>query len=231
MPSALDETQPLTSPAGSALAEPRVSESAERLAREDLRRQIARLERRLGALFGEAAPRGGFSWEIGAIGGPRMLGTGELERVRDSLAMRLGDAEAELERRHDTERANRALIERMIAEPDRHRWVRVSNQDIGEPGCRHWHSRPRWGLLGMLLGWWRVRLSSGCPLAGGLRPPAHAVTGITDGQGSQATQAASRDRGPEAGRNAAGRGRARRQPGRRCRSTISARPHPGAPSR
>jgi len=51
----------------------------------------------------------------------------------------------------------------MIAEPDRYKWVRVSNRDIGEPGCKFWHSRPRLGLIGMLLGWWRVRISSGCP--------------------------------------------------------------------
>jgi hypothetical protein len=27
--------------------------------------------------------------------------------------------------------------------------------------------RPRLGLIGMLMGWWQVKLSSGCPLAGG----------------------------------------------------------------
>ena len=37
-------------------------------------------------------------------------------------------------------------------------------RDIGEPGCRDWHVRPRFGLLGMLAGWWRVVVSSGCPL-------------------------------------------------------------------
>jgi hypothetical protein len=68
------------------------------------------------------------------------------------------------------EEANRALIESMIAEPERHRWVKVSNQEIGEGECRHWHSRPRWGILGMLLGWWRIKLSSGCPLARGSAP-------------------------------------------------------------
>ena len=58
----------------------------------------------------------------------------------------------------------------MIAEPERHRWVKVSNEDIGEGECRHWHARPRWGILGMFLGWWRVKLSSGCPLAEGGGP-------------------------------------------------------------
>jgi hypothetical protein len=39
----------------------------------------------------------------------------------------------------------------------------VSTEDIGEPGCRHWHVRPRAGVLGMLMRWWRVVVSSGCP--------------------------------------------------------------------
>ncbi len=103
---------------------------------------------------------------MGAVGGPRVLGIAELERVRDALVARLREAETELARRGDQEEANRGLLELIIAEPERHRWVRISNDDIGEAGCRHWHSRPRWGLLGMLLGWWRVKLSSGCPLAG-----------------------------------------------------------------
>jgi hypothetical protein len=91
--------------------------------------------------------------------------------VRDALDARLRAARFELERRGEVEEQNRALVEAMIAEPQRYRWVRVSNEDVGEQGCRHWHSWPRWGILGMLLGWWRVKLSSGCPLSGGLRPP------------------------------------------------------------
>ena len=63
------------------------------------------------------------------------------------------------------EEHNRRLIEEMLLEPEQHKWVRVGHEDIGEPGCKHWHVRPRWGLLGMLLNWWRVRISSGCPLA------------------------------------------------------------------
>jgi hypothetical protein len=59
----------------------------------------------------------------------------------------------------------------MIAEPERYRWVRVAAEDVGERPCQHWHSRPRWGILGMLLGWWRVKHSSGCPLATGLAAP------------------------------------------------------------
>ena len=157
-----------------------VTESAHRCARNDLRAQIASLERQLGELFASAFPRQGIDWGIGAVGGPRVLTTGDLERVRDSLALRLRDAKAELAARGEVEEANRGLLERMIAEPGRHRWLLVSNQDIGEPGCKHWHSRPRWGILGMLFGWWRIRLSSGCPLAEGLRPPA-SIRGPADG--------------------------------------------------
>jgi hypothetical protein len=135
--------------------------------RDELRRQIASLEARLGSLFVSAFPRGGIEWRVGALGGPRMLGVEELERVRDALAFRLREAEAELARRGAVEEANRGLLEEMIAAPEHHPWIRISNEDIGEPGCRHWHSRPRWGLLGMLLGWWRVKLSSGCPLGRG----------------------------------------------------------------
>ncbi len=140
-----------------------------RAARAELRRQIARLERELGELFATTFPRRGIEWGVAATGGPRLLGIGELERTRDALAARLADARAEIGRRAERERANRALVERMIADPAGHRWVRVRSEDLGERGCRHWHSRPRWGIIGMLLGWWRVKLSSGCPLATGWR--------------------------------------------------------------
>ncbi len=144
--------------------------ATERLVRDDLRRQIAALERKLGELFASAFPRQGIEWRVGAVGGPRVLDAGELERVRDALVVRLREAQVELGRRAEAEEANRGLIESMIAQPERHRWVKVSNEDLGEAECRHWHSRPRWGILGMLLGWWRVKLSSGCPLAQAGRP-------------------------------------------------------------
>jgi hypothetical protein len=139
----------------------------ERAARGSLRRQITRLERDLAALFAETAPRAGIEWRVGAAGGPRMLGIAELERTRDALAHRLAEARAEIGRRAEREEASRALVERMIADPAGHRWVRVRGEDVGERSCKHWHSRPRWGLLGMIAGWWRVKLSSGCPLASG----------------------------------------------------------------
>ena len=141
-------------------------EHDERAARADLRRQIAAMEAELGQLFGSAFPRTGIEFGVPAPGGgPRILSVDELERLRDALAARLGDVRGGLYDIGYIEERNRELIERMSADPDSHKWVRVSNEDIGEPGCRHWHSRPRWGVLGMLLGWWRVKVSSGCPLA------------------------------------------------------------------
>lgn len=141
--------------------------ATDRGVRDELRRQIARMERELGELFSTAFPRRGIEWTVGAAGGPRVLGITELELIRDRLAHRIAEAKAEIARRADAEEASRALVERMIADPDEHKWVRVSNEDVGEPGCKHWHSRPRWGIVGMFLGWWRVKLSSGCPLAAG----------------------------------------------------------------
>jgi hypothetical protein len=142
----------------------------DRPVRDELRRQIARLEQQLSELWTSAFPRRGIEWQVGAVGGPRILGASELERVRDALLVRVREAQTELGRRADVEEKNRGLVERMIAEPERYPWVLVSNEDVGDRDCKHWHSRPRWGIIGMFLGWWRVKLSSGCPLAKGRRP-------------------------------------------------------------
>jgi hypothetical protein len=143
---------------------PRVGTGYDELAaRRSLRSQIAKLERELAALFADSYPRRGLDWRVRSPGGPRVLEIGELEELRDELALRLENARATLRRQAATERENVGRIEQMLIAPERHKWVRVSNQDIGEPGCKHWHSRPRLGLIGMLLGWWRVKISSGCP--------------------------------------------------------------------
>jgi hypothetical protein len=52
----------------------------------------------------------------------------------------------------------------MLLDPARHRHVRIRRRELGESGCGVWHVRPRLGLVGMLMGWWQVKLSSGCPL-------------------------------------------------------------------
>lgn len=141
----------------------------ERLARDELRRQIGRLERELGEIAAAAFPRLRVDTGVAAPSdAPRALGLGQLEAVRDALATRVGAARRELERHDELEARNRELLDEMLAEPARFKWVRISRDDLGEPGCGHWHSLPRLGPLGMLMGWWRVRVSSGCPLAGRL---------------------------------------------------------------
>jgi len=147
--------------------------AAERAARVELRRQIATLERQLSdalatafvhatpdALTSAQAPAG-----RGAADAPRLLGLGELEAVRDALATRLGGARALLSAVGERQEQARLLREQMLREPHRHRFVRVARRDLGEPGCGFWEVRPRLGLVGMLMGWWQVKVSSGCPLA------------------------------------------------------------------
>jgi hypothetical protein len=137
----------------------------ERLARAELRRQIGRLEHRLSRLVAEAFPRLEIDSRVEALAiEPRALDLGELERVRDRLAERIADAGEALAARDDLETANRELLDDMLARPADFKWLRISRSELGLPGCGHWHSRPRFGLLGMLMGWWRVKISSGCPL-------------------------------------------------------------------
>ncbi len=139
----------------------------ERAARRQLRDQIARLERDLVTTATSAHPclplTASESRPPGA--GPRVLSLGELETVRDDLAGRVGDLRGVRTRLADQQAAKRLLIERMLLEPSKHRYRRVTNEEIGEPGCRSWHVRPRLGIVGMLAGWWHVKVSSGCPLA------------------------------------------------------------------
>ena len=126
---------------------------------------MRRLEEESAGLFCSAWPRKGLDL-IPATprrAGPRLLTLGELEELRDELVEDLRRGRAALEERGRAEEGSRRLIEEMLLDPESHRWVHVSNEDIGEPGCTHWHVRPRYGLLGMLMRWWRVVVSSGCP--------------------------------------------------------------------
>jgi hypothetical protein len=139
----------------------------ERPARRALLQQISRLESELAGLFCSTWPRMDVLPALGPHGrrGPRLLDLAELEAVRDELYRSVDQSRRALSARTRIEDRNRRRIEEMLLEPERHRWVRVRNEDIGVPGCKSWHVRPRFGLLGMLLNWWRVRISSGCPLA------------------------------------------------------------------
>jgi hypothetical protein len=147
-----------------ALGLPGAAEQEERAARRALRAQIARLERELSDTLVAAFPYCGPHLAAGPSAGPRVLSLGELEQVRDGLVARLADSRAALGTRAEQWERNRRLLEKMLLEPGRYKFTRVRNADLGEPGCGVWQVRPRLGLIGMLMGWWQVKLSSGCPL-------------------------------------------------------------------
>jgi hypothetical protein len=135
----------------------------EHAARRTLREQIARLERELSAVAITTYPRLDARLALPSLDGPRLLSLGELERIRDAIAARLGDlhaaAAAQSARQADAARE----LERMLADPPAHKWRRITHADLGIPGCGDYHVRPKAGLLGMLMGWWQVKMSSGCP--------------------------------------------------------------------
>lgn len=161
-------------PAAGPLAPP--AELDEAAARRNLRSQIGKLEADLGAVACAAYPRVDLSPFATSYAGPRMLDFGELERVRDELATRIAQVRDMLSSQADRQQAKRELVERMLLEPGRYKWVRVTGADLGEAGCKEWHVRPKMGPIGLLLGWWRVKISSGCPLPGGYgarRSPPH----------------------------------------------------------
>lgn len=133
----------------------------ERDARRAMRTQIARLEAALGELEAGGSPR---AMVRGGSGAARLAGLAELERTRDELVAALAESRRAASRTAARREATRALLERAIADPRSHRWLRIRSEALGEPGCRHWHVVPRLGLVGMLAGWWRVKVSSGCPL-------------------------------------------------------------------
>jgi hypothetical protein len=155
---------------GPALTPPAVDQDAELAARRSIRAQIARLERDLAdaVVTSFACNMGRLDEAAGRTAGePRLLDLGELERVRDDLAERLRAARVTIAERADAQAASRVALERMLLEPGKYRFARVARRDLGESGCGVWEVRPRLGLIGMLMGWWQVKLSSGCPLPRG----------------------------------------------------------------
>jgi hypothetical protein len=152
---------------------PAVDRDAERAARRSLRAQVARLERELSQIVAGSFPyiSAGAARDPRdeAFRGPRLLNLAQLERQRDRLAARVQDVRALAQRRAEHERRAAELLERMKLEPGHYRFVRLPVSDLGQGGCGVWEVRPRLGVIGMLAGWWHVKLSSGCPLARGSR--------------------------------------------------------------
>jgi DNA-binding transcriptional regulator YhcF (GntR family) len=137
-------------------------------ARRSLRSQVARLEAELAAYPEEATRAGIEEAAPEPLAGPtaRIADLGELEEVRDQLVDRLKRVRAEAARQTRSEGAAMRQLDRMVEEPGAHKWETVSNQDLGRPGCSTYSVQPAWGPVGALMNWWRVKVSSGCPLAG-----------------------------------------------------------------
>ncbi len=140
------------------------AEGDERLGRKELRRQIGRLEAEL-ASYPEARKPGEPTHPLLRPKG-HIADLGELERTRDELIERLKGARAEAGRRGRSQDQARARLEGMATDPAAHKWETVSKKELGEPGCATWEAMPRWGPVGALMNWWRVKVSSGCPLFG-----------------------------------------------------------------
>jgi DNA-binding transcriptional regulator YhcF (GntR family) len=135
----------------------------QRAARRELRRQIGRLEAELASYPRELQPPP--SPEERPHHGGRIAGVAELEATRDALleqVARVRETDARRERRRS---AARDKVEEMVRDPEGHKWHWVSSEDTGDPGCKEWRVTPRFGPVGAAMGWWRVKVSGGCPLA------------------------------------------------------------------
>jgi hypothetical protein len=155
----------------------------ERAARGSLRAQIGRLERELSGIVADGFPRltpcaglgpaDGLTGAAAATGepfaGPRLLSLGQLELMRDRLAGRVQDLRHCERQCVERQQLAHELLVRMKREPAGYKFVRLPVAELGQGGCGVWEVRPRLGLIGMLAGWWQLKLSSGCPLERGPR--------------------------------------------------------------
>ena len=131
--------------------------------RRTLRGQVERLERELTEQRCSSWPRAMAAVPGPPVRGPRLLSAGELEELRDELVASIAAERRGLAQRTAAEEKSRRLREEILLDPAAHAGARVRNSDVGEPGCGAVSAEPRGGLLGLLMGWWRVVVSSGCP--------------------------------------------------------------------
>jgi hypothetical protein len=134
----------------------------EAAARQDLRTQIARLERELANTLAATYPRIVSDRRI-AHGGPRLLNLAQLEQTRDTLAAAVSDVRERVVLQRAAQAEARARLEAMYADPSAFRNAEICNEELGLEGCTVYAVRPRLGPVGLLTGWWRVTVSSGCP--------------------------------------------------------------------
>ena len=137
-------------------------EADEAAARRELRRQIARLEAELAA-YPEA--RSDTSTHPALRPKGHLPTFAELSTTRDELMERLREARLKAERKGERQERAHARREQIIGDPEAHRWQRVGNEECGDPGCGETRAVPRFGPIGRAMNWWRVKVSSGCPLA------------------------------------------------------------------
>jgi len=146
------------------LAAPVTAAGADAAARRALRGQIARLERELAAIVATTFPRIAPPPGPAVARGPRLLDLAALERARDALAARVSTAHRAAAEQAVAQAAARERLQSMLADPPGHRGERIANRELGLPGCTTYAVLPRLGPVGLLGGWWRVKVSSGCPL-------------------------------------------------------------------
>lgn len=135
-------------------------EADEAAARRELRRQIARLEADLAA-YPEARPDSDTHPLLRPKG--RIQDFAELSATRDELIARLRRAREAAERDGERQERARGRREGLIGDPEQHRWQRVATDECGDPGCGETRAVPRFGPVGAIAGWWRIKVSSGCP--------------------------------------------------------------------
>ena len=133
----------------------------EAAARRELRRQVARLEAELAAYPAARSDAETVHPLLRAKG--HVASFGELEATRNELMERLKKARASEEKRGRREERSRLRREGMLRDPERHRFERIALEECGDPGCGEFRVVPRFGPVGALAGWWRVKVSSGCP--------------------------------------------------------------------
>lgn len=136
-------------------------EADEAAARRELRRQIARLEAELAAYPAARSQREPGHPLLRSRG--HVAGFAELEATRNELIESLKRAQKDAEQAGRREERARLRREGMLRDPERHRFQRLSLEECGDPGCGEFRVVPRFGPVGALAGWWRVKVSSGCP--------------------------------------------------------------------
>jgi hypothetical protein len=152
----------MTASIAPSLERPLEEEVSMRQARSQLRAQISRLEQALSRAELDCA-RASVSHPRPRSGGPKIGDLGELERQRDALIDAISRATVASERIEAQRATARSQLEAMIANPAGFKFVRIRNSQLGLPSCKTYEVMPRLGLIGMLAGWWQVKISSGCP--------------------------------------------------------------------